>query len=98
MSSVFAELCVWCAALAEHRQTGRNPSWVDAKAGGMPKLGEVDVLHASPPCQELSPLNQHTDFFKAEKTLFPLLDQVPILFISRCMHLTSLSVMTDVSI
>lgn len=36
----------------------------------------MDILHASPPCQELSKLNQHTDARKAERVLYPLLDQV----------------------
>ncbi len=36
----------------------------------------MDILHASPPCQELSNLNQHTDALKAERVLYPLLDQV----------------------
>ncbi len=42
----------------------------------LPRPGELDLLHASPPCQDLSPLNQHTDFDRASQNLFPLLDAV----------------------
>ena len=59
------------AAIAEKQRTGEDPEW-----GSLPLEGEVDLLHASPPCQELSMLNQHTDALKAERVLYPLLDQV----------------------
>jgi len=36
----------------------------------------VDLLHVSPPCQELSGLNMHTDYLKAKRVLFPVLDAV----------------------
>ena len=57
--------------MAEKQRTGADPAW-----GSLPVEGDVDVLHASPPCQELSMLNQHTDALKAERVLYPLLDQV----------------------
>lgn len=62
----------WCAAIEAKKQgIAGNPEW-----GKLPEEGEVDILHASPPCQELSSLNQHTDALKAERVLYPLLDQV----------------------
>ena len=59
------------AGLDEYKRTGKDPSW-----GVLPRPGELDLLHASPPCQDLSPLNQHTDFDRASQNLFPLLDSV----------------------
>ena len=60
-----------CAALEEKERTGADPAW-----GKLPGKDEVDLLHASPPCQELSMLNQHTDGLKVERVLYPLLDEV----------------------
>ena len=61
----------FCAALWEKDRTGKDPDW-----GQLPEEGEIDLLHVSPPCQELSSLNQHTDYLKAERVLFPILDAV----------------------
>lgn len=58
------------AAMENKQQTGADPDW-----GKLPAEGDVDLLHASPPCQELSMLNQHTDALKVERVLYPLLDQ-----------------------
>ena len=62
---------MFCTALAEKQRTGADPAW-----GQLPVKGGVDVLHGSPPCQELSMLNQHSDALKVERVLYPLLDQV----------------------
>ena len=62
---------VCCAALDEHRATGRDPEW-----GEVPRPGEVDLLHISPPCQDLSGLNQHTAYPRAISNLLPLIDKV----------------------
>ena len=66
---------VCCAALDEHRATGRDPEW-----GEVPRPGEVDLLHISPPCQDLSGLNQHTAYPKAIRNLLPLIDKVGCLY------------------
>ena len=57
--------------MEEKRRTGVDPAW-----GQLPEEGDVDHLHASPPCQDLSRLNQHTDASKVQRDLYPLLDQV----------------------
>ena len=62
---------VCCAALDEHRATEGDPEW-----GEIPRPGEVDLLHISPPCQDLSGLNQHTDYPRATRNLLPLIDKV----------------------
>jgi len=61
----------YCAALKEMDRTGKDPEW-----GQLPEEGDIDLMHVSPPCQELSSLNQHTDYLKAERVLFPILDTV----------------------
>ena len=52
----------------------------------LPRPGELDLLHASPPCQDLSPLNQHTDFDRASQNLFPLLDAVGAIPPDQCLY------------
>lgn len=36
----------------------------------------MDLLHISPPCQDFSGLNQHTDYPRATRNLLPLIDKV----------------------
>jgi hypothetical protein len=59
--------------VTERGQTGQLPPW------GTPPdqaTGSVGLIHTSPPCQALSKLNRWGDVPRAQRELFPLLDQV----------------------
>jgi hypothetical protein len=47
--------------------------------GRLPRRGELGLLHASPPCQGLTPLNSCRNVEDLQTKLFPLLRQASLL-------------------
>ena len=64
------------AGVVSQRETGRAPEW--ALPGNAPGPGEIGCMHASPPCQGITPVNtkRNAESLSAPGGLFPLLAEV----------------------
>ncbi|BDA48406.1 probable DNA (cytosine-5)-methyltransferase 2 [Coccomyxa sp. Obi] len=65
------------AGVLSQKEIGRAPEWVRPGCRA-PQAGEVGCLHASPPCQGVTPLNtkRNTASLSSPSGLFPLLAEI----------------------